>query len=67
MSPLKARKTFRIGLPKLCVRFNFTQAGFSSWGVHVLFWSWNAKTRRHSVDLPGPLRWQSAGRKRGTK
>lgn len=67
MSPFRARKTFRIGLPWLCVRFNFTQSGFTSWGIHVLAWSWNAKTRRHSVDLPGPLRWQSTRKKRETK
>ena len=67
MSPFRARKTFRIGSPRCCVRFNFTQRGFTSWGLHLGPWSWNARTRRHSIDLPGPLRWQSAPKKRGTK
>lgn len=29
MSPIRARKTFRIGPPRCCVRFNFTQSGFT--------------------------------------
>jgi hypothetical protein len=64
--PIRARKSFRIGPPRFCVRFTFTQRGFSSWGIRVGFWSWNARTRQHSVDLPGPLRWQSAP-KRGRR
>ncbi len=65
--PIRARKTFKVGPRLLCVRFNFTQGGFTSWSVQVGPWSWNARTRRQSVDLPGPLRWQSAAPKRKPK
>jgi hypothetical protein len=56
----RARKTFRFGP----LRFNFTQSGFSSWGVQIGRWSWNAKTRRHYIDTPGPGGFQSSGRRR---
>lgn len=46
----RARKTVRIGPVKL----NFTQSGFSSWGIQIGPWSWNAKTRRNHLDTPGP-------------
>ncbi len=59
--PIRARNTFRVGP----IRLNFTQGGFTSWGVQVGPWSWNACTRRQSVDLPGPLRWQSARKPKG--
>lgn len=51
----RARKTLRLGP----LRLNFTQRGFSSWGLKVGPWSWNAKTRRQSLDTPGPggLHW----------
>lgn len=51
----RARKTLRLGP----FRLNFTQRGFSSWGLKVGPWSWNAKTRRQSLDTPGPggLHW----------
>ncbi|MGL4745030.1 MAG: DUF4236 domain-containing protein [Dermatophilaceae bacterium] len=53
MSPIRARKTFRFGP----VRVNFTGRGFSSWGLRLGPWSWNARTRTHRVDLPGPWHW----------
>jgi Protein of unknown function (DUF4236) len=37
---------------------NFTQRGFSSWGLKIGPWSWNSRTRAHRVDLPGPLSWK---------
>jgi hypothetical protein len=59
---IRARKTLRFGP----VRFNFTEHGFTSWGVKVGRWSWNARTRRSSVDLPGPFRW-TQGRRGGRR
>ena len=53
------RRTFRAGPLRLHVG-----SGGVSWGVHVGRWSWNAKTRRHTVDTPGPGYWQSRGRRR---
>lgn len=44
------RKTIRLGP----IRLHFTQRGFSSWGLKVGPWTWNARTGRHSVDTPGP-------------
>lgn len=55
----RARKTFRIGP----LRLHFTERGFSSWGVKVWRWTWNARTGRHSVDTPGPGGFQFGGRK----
>lgn len=43
------RKPVRIGPFK----FNFTQRGFSSWGLKIGAWSWNSR-RGHVVDTPGP-------------
>lgn len=58
MSPIRFRKQIRFGPFSL----NFTQNGFSSWGVKVGPWSWNSRTRRHRSDLPGPLFWESGRR-----
>lgn len=49
------RKTVRLGP----VRLHFTKNGFSSWSLKFWRWSWNSKTRRQSVDLPGPASWHS--------
>lgn len=46
----RARKTIRLGP----VRLNFTQNGYSGWGLKVGRWTWNARTGRHSIDTPGP-------------
>jgi hypothetical protein len=49
------RKTIRLGP----VRLHFTKKGFSSWSFKLWRWSWNSKTRRSTVDLPGPASWTS--------
>lgn len=46
----RARKRLRFG-PLV---INLTQRGFTSWGVKLGPWSWNSRTRRQRVDLPGP-------------
>lgn len=46
----KLRKAFRFGP----FRLNFTQKGFSSWSFKLGPFSWNSRTRRKSVDTPGP-------------
>lgn len=46
----RARKTLRLGP----VIVHLTQRGVSSWGLRVGRWSWNARTRRHTIDTPGP-------------
>lgn len=55
-----ARKTLRLGP----VRIHLTERGFSSWGLQVGRWTWNAKTRRHTFDTPGPGYLRSGGRRR---
>lgn len=55
MSPLRFRKQIRRGP----LRFNFGKNGFTSWGIKVGPWSWNSRTRKQRVDLPGPLSWES--------
>lgn len=47
------------------LRLNFTERGFSSWGIVVGRWSWNSRTRRHTVDTPGPGHVEFGGRRRG--
>ena len=54
----KLRKSIRLGPLVL----HFTQRGLSSWGFKVGRWSWNAKTRKHTFDTPGPGYWQSKGK-----
>jgi hypothetical protein len=39
------------------VRLHFTKNGFSSWSIRLWRWSWNSKTRKQRVDLPGPVSW----------
>ena len=51
----KLRKRLRLGPLVL----NVTQRGLSSWGLKVGRWSWNAKTRKHTFDTPGPGYWES--------
>ncbi|OLT12288.1 DUF4236 domain-containing protein [Pseudonocardia sp. CNS-139] len=46
----RARKTLRFGP----LRIHLTERGFSSWGLQVGPWSWNSRTRRVTVDTPGP-------------
>lgn len=54
------RKTLRLGP----VRIHLTERGFSSWGLRVGRWTWNARTRRHTLDTPGPGYVRSRGRRR---
>lgn len=44
------RKSVRLGPLAL----NFTERGLSSISLHVGRYSWNSRTRRHTVDTPGP-------------
>lgn len=48
-------KTLRLGP----FRVHLTERGFSSWSIKVGRWSWNSRTRRHTVDTPGPGHWRS--------
>jgi len=43
---------------------NFTENGYSSWSLKIGRWSWNSRSRRHSVDLPGPVNYQTKSRGR---
>jgi hypothetical protein len=54
LSGIKFRKRMSLGP----VKFNFTQRGLSSWSLKVGPWSWNSRTKKHSVDLPGAFSWQ---------
>jgi hypothetical protein len=53
--PFTFRKRINV-LPFL--RLNLSKSG-ASWTVHFGPWSWNSRTARNSVDLPGPVNWQS--------
>jgi hypothetical protein len=54
----KMRKSFRLGP----LRFNVTQKGLSSVSIGFGRWSYNFRTRRHTIDTPGPGYWQSDGK-----
>jgi hypothetical protein len=56
----RARRTLKLGP----LRLHLTERGFSSWGLQVGRWSWNARTRRHTVDTPGLGYVESKGRRR---
>lgn len=48
---------------------NLSSTGFlrwriTSWGLHEGWWTWNAKSGKHTVNIPGPWRWTSSGRTR---
>jgi hypothetical protein len=57
------RVSARTRLNLLWVVLNFTLGGLSSWTIRPLwplvFLSWNSRTRRWTVDLPGPFKWTS--------
>jgi hypothetical protein len=55
----RVRKTVRLGP----VRLTLSEKGFSSWGLKLGPWSWNARTRRHTIDTPGPGAFHSRGRR----
>ena len=46
------------------VRVHLTERGLSWWGLQVGRWSWNAGSRRHTIDTPGPGYVQTDGRRR---
>jgi uncharacterized protein DUF4236 len=52
---LRFRKSFRFGP----IRWHFTEHGLSSWSFKLWRWTWNSRTKRHTVDLPGPASWTS--------
>lgn len=53
--PMQFRKIVRLGP----VHLNFGNHGFASWSLKFGRWSWNSRTRRQRVDLPGPVSWKS--------
>jgi hypothetical protein len=53
------RKSKRFGTSRFHVRLNMSKAG-ASWTLKVGPWSWNTRSRRHRVDLPGPFAWQQS-------
>lgn len=68
MGTTRGRKRVRLGPLVL----HFSSAGFlrwrlTSWGLKVGRWGWNARTRRHRVDIPGPWHWTSARRGKKTR
>ena len=42
------------------VRLNLSKSGVS-WTFRLGPWSWNSRTRRPRVDLPGPFSWRGKG------
>ena len=60
MIRFRARRTLKLGP----LRLHLTERGVSSWGLQVGRWSWNARTRQHTVDTPGLGYVQSKGRRR---
>lgn len=61
MSPIRFRKSFRLGP----WGFHFTEHGYTSTTFKLGPFSRNSRTRRRSVDLPGPFRWADGRRGRG--
>lgn len=62
MGKVQGRKRKRIGP----VVLNMASTGWfswrvTSWGIEVGRWSWNSRTDRHRLDLPGPWSWMSGG------
>ncbi len=49
------RKIIRLGP----IHLNFGSNGFASWSIKIGRWSWNSRTRKQRVDLPGPVSWRS--------
>ena len=62
MSPTRLKRAINLGSPACRVTLHFTLRGFSSWSVKLGRWSWNSRSRRPRVDLPGPVYW--VGRRR---
>lgn len=55
----RLRKTFRLGP----LYFNFTQNGFTSWGIRVGPFTRNFTHGRTSLDTPGPGGFHSSSRR----
>ncbi|MGC9666557.1 DUF4236 domain-containing protein [Planosporangium sp. 12N6] len=53
--PVTYRKVIKFGP----FRFHLGNHGLSSWSIQLGRWSWNSRTRRQRVDLPGPFSWRS--------
>jgi hypothetical protein len=53
--PIMFRKIVRLGP----LHLNFGDHGFSSWSIKIGKWSWNSRTRKQRVNLPGPVSWRS--------
>jgi hypothetical protein len=66
----RARKSWRIGPPRFCIKFHATlQSGYTGWSVKVWRWTYSSRTGRQTLDTPGlgHLEWggkPSAGRRR---
>ena len=60
---VRGRKRIEIGP----LRINLVSRGFmrwriSSWSIKIGRWSWNSRTRKQHVDLPGPWGWTEGRR-----
>lgn len=56
----RARKTMKLGP----FYWNFTQSGFSSWGVKIGRFRRNFTNRRTTIDTPGPGALHSSPKRR---
>lgn len=61
----RARRSIRLG--PLPVYVNVTERGVSSWSIRLGPWSWNSRTRRQTLDTPGPGAVSWGGRNRGPR
>lgn len=52
--PIQFRKRVKFGP----VIINVGKTGMTSWTFKLGPWSWNSKTRKQRVDLPGPFSWR---------
>lgn len=55
----RARQSVRIGPPKFCIKWNFTQRGYSGWSLKIWRWTYSDRTRAHTFNTPGwgALHW----------
>jgi hypothetical protein len=53
--PLMYRKIIKLGP----IRIHIGKSGVSSWSLQIGKWSWNSRTKKQRVDLPGPFSWRS--------
>jgi hypothetical protein len=52
--PIRFRKRLSTGP----IRWNLGRGGLTSWSLKLGRWSWNSRTRRQRIDLPGPFSWE---------